>query len=101
MTITRMSPLDRRAQILACALDEAKRVGYMNVDRGHISRRLDISRGTITRYFGALPHLRAAIMRAAITQGCVQVVAQGLAARDPLAQAAPERIRQLAIASLQ
>ena len=96
----RMAPEDRRKQILDCALEEAKRVGYQQVDRSHISDRLGIARGLVNNYFGTLPQFRRAIMRYAIAQGCAQVVAQGLAARDPHARKAPEELKKAAIATL-
>lgn len=98
--MTRMKPDERRAQILDCALKIARDVGYRQVDRGHVSRELGISRGTINTHFGTLEQFRRAIMRAAIAREDAAIIAQGLAARDRHAQKAPEALRQAAIATL-
>lgn len=96
----RMAPDERREQILQCALEEARKRGYRHVDRGHISDQLGIARGLVNRYFGTMPQFRRALMCYAVAQGCAEVVAQGLAEKDPHAQKAPDELKRAAIATL-
>lgn len=90
----------READLLTAALDHAAAVGYRNVTREALAQRCNVSAGTISRYFGSMDQLRGRIMRAAVAKGHVDIIAQGLAAGDPLACAAPQELKAAAIAQL-
>lgn len=90
----------READLLHTALQYAITVGYRNVTREALASCCQVSAGTISRYFGPMDELRARLMRAAVARGVVDIVAQGLAAGDPLACAAPQELKAAAIAQL-
>ncbi len=96
----RMQPDARKAEILAAALDTARAVGYRHVSREAIAATAGCSPGLVSAYFGTMPALRRAIMSAAIARRDLVVLAQGLAAGDSKAKAAPEALRRAAAKTL-
>lgn len=96
----RMQPDARKAEILAAALDTARAVGYRHVSREAIAATAECSPGLVSAYFGTMPALRRAIMSAAIARRDLVVLAQGLAAGDSKARAAPEALRRAAAETL-
>ncbi len=96
----RMQPDARKAEILAAALDTARAVGYRHVSREAIAATAGCSPGLVSAYFGTMPALRRAIMSAAIARRDLVVLAQGLAAGDSKAKAAPEALRRAAAEAL-
>lgn len=97
---SRANPELRKSQILGVALAQAKAVGYHKVTRDAIADGAGVSMGLVTRYFGTMGQLKRAVMRAAITQGVAEVVAQGLANGDPQARKAPAELKAQAAAVL-
>jgi len=95
-----MQPDARKAEILSAALTVAGEVGYQRVSREAIAARADCSPGLVSAYFGTMPALRRAIMSAAIARRDLTVLAQGLAAGDSKAKAAPEALRRSAAEAL-
>ena len=96
----RMQPDARKAEILAAALDTARMVGYRHVSREAIAATAGCSPGLVSAYFGTMPALRRAIMSAAIARRDLVVLAQGLAAGNSKAKAAPEALRRAAAETL-
>lgn len=97
--MARLKPEDRRARILEHAVEAARSIGYQHITRDEVARRAAVSVGLVTRYFGTMPKLKRAVMRAAIQGEVLEVVAQGLAAADPHARKAPNDLKQRAIAT--
>ena len=96
----RMQPTARKAEILSAALTVAGEVGYRHVSRDAIAARADCSPGLVSAYFGTMPALRRAVMSAAIARRDLTVLAQGLAAGDSKAKAAPEALKRAAVKAL-
>lgn len=97
---TRMKPDDRREQLLAAALDEAEEVGYNFVRRDDIGARVGCTGSLLCRYYKTMPQLRRAIVRAAIRQRRLAIIAEALAAKSPLVSDIPEELRAAALATL-
>lgn len=91
---------ERKKQILDGAIAEAKTCGYQNIRRAHLAKSIGISTGLINSYFETMPQLKRAVMRAAVKEGVLEIVAQGLAAGDPQARKAPEEMRKKALEAL-
>jgi len=87
----------KRANVLDAAMQEARRVGCPNVQRERIARIAKVSTGTVSIYFGNMAAVRRLIMRTAIERGDLDIIASGLAARDPAALAAPAELRRQAL----
>lgn len=100
MTSARMPPAERKTQLIAAAVRVAARDGYANMTREAVALAADVSPGLVSRYLGTMIALRRTVMRAAVKQGVVRVIAQGLAARDPYALKAPDSLRQAAAQTL-
>jgi len=85
---TRTDPALRRQQILDVAVELARKGDYTRVTRGQVAEAAGCSGGLVTRYFKTMTQLKKAIIRAAVRDGVVEIVAQGIARRDPQARKA-------------
>jgi AcrR family transcriptional regulator len=98
-----MSKLEARAraaQILAAAVEAARDHGYTRLTREQVAARIGVAPSLVPHYFGTMAAFRRKIMREAVRVECLAVIAQGLAAQDPHALAAPSDLRKRAVASL-
>jgi DNA-binding transcriptional regulator YbjK len=102
MTTTprRMKPEDRKQAILTAAVNLAQLDGFLSINRDKVARVASVSPGLVTAYFYCTEELRRAVMLEAIRLGIASIVAEGLAARCPIAAGAPLELRQAAIAGL-
>jgi AcrR family transcriptional regulator len=98
--MTRQTPSDRHASILDAALRMSRLHGYQNVTRADIAGAAKCSEALVSSYFGTMPQVRRAVMRHAIKLRDLQILAQGLAAKDSHAMKAPEDLRLAAVKSL-
>lgn len=97
---TRLKPTDRKTQILDAALAVAKKQGYAHVTRDAIAAEAGCAPGLVSHYLGTMVDTRRDIMRAAIRQRVLPIIAQGLAANDRHARKAPDDVKQAALASI-
>ena len=100
---------DRDARIIAAATALAVTHGYGNVTRDQIAAATGMASGTVSNYGGqrftnggvptgsAMDRIRDAVLRAAVRDGVLAIVAQGLANREPVALEAPEQLRMAAL----
>ena len=100
MTRTRMSRRARHDEILAAALRVSITVGYTHVTRDAIALAAGCSPALVSELLGTMCALRRCLMRAAVANHVLPVIAQGLALRDPHALRAPAELRAEAAASL-
>lgn len=96
-----MKHKDRTNHLIAAALTVAERVGYMTMTREQIAAEAECSPGLVSLHLGTMPAMRRLVMRAAVRQRRLQVIAQGLAMRDPVALRVSEELRGAAVAGLQ
>jgi len=96
----KFKPDDRKAQILAEAVRQARFVGYQNIRRENVAKALGLSVGMVNHTFTTMALLKRAVMGAAIAQRIPEIVAQGLAAKDPRAMNAPDDLKAAARATL-
>jgi AcrR family transcriptional regulator len=89
-----------KTAILDMAIQHAKADGYQNIRREKVAAALGISCGLVNYHFSTMKMLQRAVMGAAIAQRIPEIVAQGMAAKDPRASHAPEDLKVLARASL-
>jgi AcrR family transcriptional regulator len=101
MTIKRLNPDDRKAQILDAAIKVAGRPGgWSKLTRDAVAREAGCAEGLPSKYFGTMVNFKRAIMRAAITSEELGVIAQGLAAGDKCAKKAPPALKARALETL-
>lgn len=92
----RLSPEDRRESILTVALGIAEKSDYRHLGRDELARAANVAAGLINFHFGTMANLKVELMRYAVAKSNVEVVAQGLLARDAEALKAPQALRSLA-----
>lgn len=93
-------PEQRRAALLDAAIAEARKVGYTNLSRGAIADRVGVSTNLVSHYFGTMAKLERDVIRKAIRDEDVTIIAQGLASRDRRFYRIPDDLKQRAIASI-
>lgn len=96
----RMDPKDRKRQLLDVGLKLSEQVGYRNVTMGALTDAAGVSRTLSHRYFSTVNQFRVDVMRAAVKQGNLAVIAQGLVAKDPHALKVPAELRERAAATI-
>lgn len=92
---------EREAQILAAALVVAERVGFQRFTLQQVATEAQVDKTLPLHYFGTMVQLRRKVMRAAVKQQNLAVIAQGLTSRDTHAQKAPAELRAKALLSFQ
>lgn len=97
---TRSQPKIRTREILAVAIQEAEKDGFQNITILSIADRVGCSRALVHTYFNTIVQLKRAVMRSAIKDENLLVVAQGLVAKDPTARKAPDILKDAALASV-
>ena len=93
----RLSWARRRAQLLEHGLDLSEETHYLLVTRKALAKRAGVAPTLITHYFKDMDNLRNELMVAAVAWRRLAVVAQGLSARDRIAQGAAPAVRTAAV----
>lgn len=96
----RLTPDDRKIQILLAAIRVAQRHGYDKMTREMVANEAIVSEGLVNRYYSNMTSLRNSVMSYAVQTGNAPVVAQGLVRQDPIALRAPEKLKTKCAASL-
>ena len=86
--------------ILDSAIVVANTVGYERVTYALLAAACKCPVGTVVKHYPTIKKLRRAIMSAAIARRDCKILAQGLAAGDSKAKAAPEKLKRLAVEGL-
>ncbi len=101
MTRRRLSPLERRLQIINGFIAVAVRQGYQTVTREQVAKHLNISDALVTRYFDdSITGLRLQAVQKAIDDKNLIILAQALAVNEPIANIAPRALKEQAAALL-
>jgi hypothetical protein len=100
VTKSRVNAKDRKKQILTAAVDLAQAEGFHHITREGVAAAAGVSEGLVSKHFGTMAALRRAVMRAAINQEILEIVAQGLSIGDPCAIKAPDALKADAARSL-
>lgn len=96
----RLTPKDRKRELLQHALELAAELGYMNVTRLAVATRAGVTPGLVSIRFGSMPAFRRDLMRYAVREQHAAVVGQGLALRDAFAARAPDELKQQALQAI-
>lgn len=91
---------NRDTRILDAAIELAKADGYQWITRAQVCARAEVSAGTVNNAYGDMRGLKRAVLRAAVEQGIIEIVAQGLADNHPIALEAPAEIKAQVAARL-
>lgn len=90
----------RHTRVLEAALTLAEEKGYRDFTRQEVAERAAVAVGSVNFAFGSMNALRCAVMQEAVNRALAPLVAQGLAANDPIAQGAPYGLKKLAASAL-
>lgn len=96
MTNKRLDPIVRTAELLRVALEVAEARGWRLMTRECIAVAAGVSPALVSARLGTMAALRRSVMRAAVKQRVVPVVAEGLATGDDQARKAPDELKRLA-----
>jgi len=99
-TRLRLDPKVRKAALLKVSLDLAAKHGIHHITRDMIALAGDVSPGLVSQYLGTMDALRKLVMREAVKQQVVPVVAQGIANRDRATLKVSDELKQKALAYL-
>lgn len=99
MNRRRYKPEIRKEAIITAALYLAEQTHYRDLTRDQIGLRCGITGTAIMYHFGTMIKLRRDIMRAAVKQERLRVIAQGLIYNDTHARKASAELQQRAVAS--
>ena len=92
----RLDPAVRTAELLTVALRVAATRGWRTMTREDIAAAAQCSAGLVSARLGTMDAMRRSVMRAAVRERVVRVVAEGLAIGDAQARKAPEDLKRLA-----
>lgn len=87
----------RKDQILTCAINLSKKVGYQKIKLTSVAKEAKVSSGLVLAYFKNMEQLRKTVMAEAVKQSISVIVAQGLSVSDPIAQKASSQLKKKAI----
>jgi AcrR family transcriptional regulator len=96
----RLAPDVRSGQILDAAVKLARRVGWRKLTRDNIAKAANVSTGLVSNYFGSMDNMRDEVMKVAVRDSILPVIAQGVADRNKVAMRAPAAVRQKAVANM-
>lgn len=91
---------NKREEILNTAVELARKEHFRKVSREAIAKRLNVSNTLISYYFKNKAELVNAIMEKAIKEEILEIICQGLAVQNKIAQQCPHRLKWKAAKSL-
>jgi len=78
----RINPKHRQKLILDAAVKLSSMIGYENITRDAVAEIADVSSPLVGKYFGRMSELKNAVIREAIIQENVQIIAQGIISKN-------------------
>lgn len=87
-------------KILDAAFALAVECGYRALRRDHVAERAGVAGGTVNLHYLTMDNLKAAIMRRAIDDEQLDILAAGMAESDPTAMKAPKALKVRALQTL-
>lgn len=98
--MSRLKPKERRKQILDVAVQLAQEKGFESLTRAAIADKAQVTHALITHYYNTMPQLKRDVMRAAVRQEILEIIAYGLATSNPHAAKASPELRARAISHM-
>lgn len=97
---SRTDPKLRMRQILVVAVDVAREVGYNHMTREQVAEAAGVSMGLVSKYFNTMCQLRRDVMRYAVKNEVLEIIAQGLVHKDKHARKASDELKDKALSLL-
>lgn len=98
--MARMSPDERYQQLLAVAVDVADSEGFLSLTHSKVANRAGVVKGTVFHHFKTIDALRDDVMKVAVKEEMLRVIASGLAMGNKIAIDAPTNVKKVALASI-
>lgn len=93
--------VERRNQaILEAGVALATERGFRNFSRSDVADRAGVAAGSVNNAFTTMDGLHDRIMEVAVERQLTSIIAGGLAVGHPVARAAPQNLKDSALASL-
>lgn len=93
-------PASNKGLILKVATRMALKNGFTSLTRDAVAEEACVAMGSINHHYGTMAALRDEVMRNAVDNEILEIVAQGLASGHPIAQGAPVKLKQNALKTL-
>lgn len=88
---------DLKVKILAEAVKQAARLGFMNIRRDDIAMAMGVAAGGVTYHWKHMDKLKTAVVRHAIDNQALPIIAQAITAGHHLAAKIPDDLRRRAL----
>lgn len=89
----RLDPEDRKQQILLTAVEYSRINNYNTLTQYKVAEAVGCSPGLVINYFNSIANLQDRVVEFAISEEVLEVVAQGVVNKHPLALAASEDLK--------
>lgn len=89
---------ERRRRLLEAAATVAVERGFLTMRRRDVAAKAGVATGSVNHEFETMDGLRDALLRHAIENENLPIIAQGLACGHPIAREAPADLRARAVA---
>lgn len=86
-----------RDNILEVAFTMAQRDGFGTLTRDGVAAEAGVAMGSINHHWKVMSALRDAVMQRAVEEENLEIIAQGIALGDKIANSAPREIRVKAV----
>jgi AcrR family transcriptional regulator len=90
----------RNRQILEAAIALASERGFRQFSRRDVADRAKVADGSVNNAYGTMDGLHEAVMAAAVERKLLTIIAGGLVMGHPGARAAPQDLKDSALANL-
>lgn len=90
-------PKMRRNQILKAAVELAAELGYHKIRRFEVAKQAKVSSGLINFHFRTMEELKKSVMKYAIKNKNLKIIAQGIVLQDPQVLKLPDDVKQSAV----
>lgn len=96
----RLNPDERYKQLLESAVEVAKTSGFNEMTHTLVALHAKVSKATVFKYFETIFKLRTDVMKVAIEQELLPIIAAGVVARNEVALSASDDLKKKALASI-
>ena len=97
MTQIRLTAEERKAEFIEVGIKFAEKNHYLTVRAQDVVDKLRVSNGLLQNYFSNIDTFRKAVLRKAVKDGNLKIIAQAMGASDPLVKRAPGYLKEAAL----
>lgn len=98
--MNRLNPDKRYKQLLKSAVSVAETSGFNDMTHQAVAVHAGVCKATVFKYFQTIFKLREEVMKVAITEELLPIIAAGVVARNETALSASDNLKEKALASV-